>query len=280
MWTLGTIQFKGLTDFTEFTSELEANYAEHALIENKPRLQRIGTNLERITLGVRLDVSFCTPEAELGKLIAALEGSTPLPLTNGAGTFYGNFVVKRLSTTVNRTDDLGRVEACELNIELLEALNPNDAVASRATAFAMAGNNPAVLALAIDEPFDDAARQVADAASVWTDTDYVDELITEAVATPELEEQNLQAASRRIKTIDETTQRISELINNAQSTIYDRAADLRGYMPVFQGVVSTLQAACGLGIAAAATENETMREAIGFFRRYSAPIVSLKAARR
>jgi phage protein U len=280
MWTLGTIQFKGLKGFTEFTSEIEANYAEHALIENKPRLQRIGTNLERITLGVLFDVSFCTPEAELGKLIAALEASKPLPLTNGAGTFYGNYVVKRISTTVTRTDDLGRVEACELNVELLEALNPNDAVASRATAFAMAGNNPAVLAFAIDEPFEDSSRMVAYATSVWTDTEYVDELITEANNVPEMEVQNLATATRRIRTIDEATQRVAEIINNTQSSIYNSAADLRGYMSTFQGVVTDLQDACGLGITAAVVANDTMRDAIGLFRRYSSPIVSLKAARR
>lgn len=47
---LGEIQFDLITYFDGFDSQFDADYAEHALIEGKPRLQWIGDKLDEISI--------------------------------------------------------------------------------------------------------------------------------------------------------------------------------------------------------------------------------------
>jgi hypothetical protein len=45
---LGGIAFNLITHFEDIEESFSANYAEHALIEGKPRLQWVGQNLDEI----------------------------------------------------------------------------------------------------------------------------------------------------------------------------------------------------------------------------------------
>ena len=280
MFKLGNITFVGIKGFSAYSSTLQANLVQHALIENKPRLQRVGMNLEEINATIRLHVAFCNPEAELSKLYAALESSEILPLTNGEGDYFGKFVLESIALTVNKTDTRGRYEFVEANIKLLEALNPNDEVTSRANAFALSANRPPQYALN-SNPYGDAARMVQEAVAVWTDTESVDSYVTATVANPDTATANLGEAAKRCTTMQERLLKIDNQINDVQSSIYNAATDLRSHMANVQGAVSVMQNACDtVNVVAADAANTALKGTMLQMRRYTSPIAVLKATRK
>lgn len=116
---LGDIIFEGLKGFYQQDDEVEANYAEHALIETKPRLVRTGSSLREFALAIKFHIAFCNPEEEYDKLDNAREDGTILPFVYGSGFYEGDFVITKLKRTVQQTDDTGQyVEiTCELTIK-------------------------------------------------------------------------------------------------------------------------------------------------------------------
>lgn len=145
---LGSIQFTTLKGFTGFTTTEETNIVEHALIEGKPKLQRLGTNLDTIELTMLFDVAFCIPQSEIDALNNSREAGEILPLVMGNGRFVGNFVIKSVNSTVLHSADDGTVLQAEVNASLLEHANANQTVMAAASAiaqaFANANNNPPV----------------------------------------------------------------------------------------------------------------------------------------
>lgn len=138
---LGTIKFEGIKGFEAFARKREANYAQHALIENKPRLERVGTKLTEVNLTINLHTAFCTPEEELDKLDTARQNGEVLSLVIGTGEVYGNFVITNIGETVNKTDGNGAFVGLQLEVNLLEAVVNKAkaaAAAQRLKAFAIA----------------------------------------------------------------------------------------------------------------------------------------------
>ena len=64
----GDIPFTLPAYFDSFEQQSGQEFAEHALIEGKPRLQRIGAQLERIDIEVGLHHSFCSVATEIARL--------------------------------------------------------------------------------------------------------------------------------------------------------------------------------------------------------------------
>lgn len=144
---LGSIQFTPMKGFTGMASTLETNFAEHALIEGKPKLQRIGTNLTAIEVSILLDVAFCNVQSEIDALNSSRESAEVMPLIMGDGRFVGTFVIKTVSDTPLHSSADGTVLQSEVTLALLEFANANSETAfassSIAQAFANVNNNPA-----------------------------------------------------------------------------------------------------------------------------------------
>jgi len=144
---LGTIQFSALKGFAGLTSTRETNLAEHALIEGKPKLQRIGTNLATMELSMMFDASFCNPQAEVDALNSSRELAEVMPLIMGSGRFVGNFVIRAVTeTALNHADD-GTLLQAEVSASLVEYVNADQAATDSANAisqaFANVNNSPA-----------------------------------------------------------------------------------------------------------------------------------------
>jgi phage protein U len=182
---LGSIIFEGRKGFASFTSTKEANFAEHALIEGKPRLQRIGDNLENASISVLLDVSFCNPQSEFDALESARNAGEVLPFIMGDGRFVGSFVIKNLSLTHARHSATGEMLQAEVSITLLEFASGGSAV-TRATsaiaaAFANPANNPPQSEASYPASSDEAAAMgevIAAAASANTGAGIMEDLPT------------------------------------------------------------------------------------------------------
>jgi phage protein U len=143
---LGEIRFEALKGFSSLSDKKEALYAEHALIDGKPRLQRTGNALDEFTIGIKFHVSFCDPEAEYDALNRYRDDGEVLPLIYGTGYVEGNFVITSLNRTVNDTSATGEYIDIDVSIGLKEFYQP-DLVAGNQkrallNAFAVSADRP------------------------------------------------------------------------------------------------------------------------------------------
>lgn len=145
---LGSIQFSAVKGFTGFSTTQETNIVEHALIEGKPKLQRLGTNLDTTELTMMFDSSFCVPQQELDALNSSRELGEVMPLIMGNGRFVGNYAIRSVSDNVLNTADDGTLLQAEVTVSLVEYANSEQSAStttsSIASAFANVNNNPPV----------------------------------------------------------------------------------------------------------------------------------------
>lgn len=122
---LGSIVFETLMGFTEYSKTSTAIYAEHGLLDGKPHLQRTGSQLDAISLSIRLHASFCNPAKQLAILKTSQADSEILPLLWGNGTVEGSFVITEIAETIEDSDSAGNVFSYVVNISLQEYVTSN-----------------------------------------------------------------------------------------------------------------------------------------------------------
>ena len=116
---LGNIAFEpvNLTDFNETHS---ADFAEHAVLKGKPKLQAMGEKLTDLSFAIRLHHKIGGVESRYQTLLAAKAKQEALALIWGSGKYKGNYVITDISSTTLFTDDKGNALAREMNISLKE----------------------------------------------------------------------------------------------------------------------------------------------------------------
>jgi len=110
---LGDIKFELITYFDGLNSSQKIDYAEHATIEGKPKLQYIGEALETISIKLSFHTDFCNPQEELKKLRDAASRYEPLPFVFGNGIYKGKYVIEEIISEVIQTFN----DATYINIE-------------------------------------------------------------------------------------------------------------------------------------------------------------------
>lgn len=96
---LGEISFEVIGSPEVFESSRRFDYAEHRVVEDRPRLQWLATGLESITLAMLFHGSFSDPAAQLSALLGAAEDHQARALVLGNGVFRGLFVVETVATS-------------------------------------------------------------------------------------------------------------------------------------------------------------------------------------
>lgn len=116
---LGNIAFEpvNLTDFNETHS---ADFAEHAVLKGKPKLQAMGEKLADLSFAIRLHHKIGGVESRYQALLAAKAKQEALALIWGTGKYKGNYVITDISSTTLFTDAKGNALAREMNISLRE----------------------------------------------------------------------------------------------------------------------------------------------------------------
>lgn len=116
---LGNIAFEpvNLTDFNETHS---ADFAEHAVLKGKPKLQAMGEKLTDLSFAIRLHHKIGGVESRYQALLAAKAKQEALALIWGTGKYKGNYVITDISSTTLFTDAKGNALAREMNISLRE----------------------------------------------------------------------------------------------------------------------------------------------------------------
>jgi phage protein U len=123
---LGTIVFENLKSFTDYSRTGAVVYAEHALLDGKPLLQRTGPALDELYLTIRFHASFTNPTEQLENLIDARDSGEILPLIFGDGTIQqGTFVITEINETIEDADPQGNVFSYLINLSLKEYITPD-----------------------------------------------------------------------------------------------------------------------------------------------------------
>ncbi|MDR0440138.1 MAG: phage tail protein [Candidatus Accumulibacter sp.] len=121
---LGDIAFDLVTYFEGIEENFSANFAEHPLIEGKPRLQWIGDNLDEITWHMVLHAGFCQPALEMLKVKAAIARHEALPLIFANGDYKGHFVPTDMRVTTKQLTRDGTLVWVETDLTLREYVLP------------------------------------------------------------------------------------------------------------------------------------------------------------
>ena len=122
--TFGNIVFETSSErirtFDGFARKGSAAFAEHAVVDDKPRLQHTGSGLDEISFSVRLDISLgLNPSDELEKFRDILAAGDAQKLIIN-GKVLGAFVLTELEESWSRVDNKGRLMVANLNISLKE----------------------------------------------------------------------------------------------------------------------------------------------------------------
>lgn len=121
MWAvLGDIEFELRNQPSRQDDRATADYAQHALIQGKPRLEWVGDGLDELTLELTLHALLADPEAQIRRLKTALRAHAPLPYVLGSGDYRGVYLLTEVGTATRRTDALGRLISATVSVSLLE----------------------------------------------------------------------------------------------------------------------------------------------------------------
>lgn len=140
---LGEIVFELLGSPQGLQSTRGWDYAEHRVVEDRPRLQWIATGLETIELEFGFHASFTDPSAQLAALLAAAEDHNARPLIFANGVHRGYFVVRSVRTVTQQMNASGGLIAVTARATLTEwALDPGS-IGGTLPAFPLIGAVPA-----------------------------------------------------------------------------------------------------------------------------------------
>ena len=121
MWAvLGDIEFELRNQPSRQDDRITADYAQHALIQGKPRLEWVGDGLDELTLELTLHALLSDPEAQIRRLKTAMRAHEPLPYVLGSGDYRGVYLITEVGTTTRRTDAQGRLISATVSVSLLE----------------------------------------------------------------------------------------------------------------------------------------------------------------
>lgn len=116
---LGSVTFEPV-DLTDFNETHAADFAEHAVLKGKPRLQAMGEKLTELNFAIRLHHTLGGVERRYQELLGAKSKQAALPLIIGRGKYKGNFVITDISSVTLFTDKFGNALCREMNINLRE----------------------------------------------------------------------------------------------------------------------------------------------------------------
>ncbi len=239
---LGTIQFTGLQGFTEFSETRSTNIVEHARIEGKPRLQRVGSNLHELRVTVLLHASFGNPEQRYAALDTARENAEILPLILANGVYVSDYVITTLERSILQMDARSNIVSMFVTMQLKEAYNPNPqqrlSAAARQAAYATSegGATP----LRVVRPLGPTVGQsaVSDVLLAKMESSTINQLTIRADLAPNEKPSISKKVLANLNSINEACFRIQNAISDP--TVNPFAGGLPSSIPTVQAAVNTM----------------------------------------
>lgn len=116
---LGDIALEAI-DLTEFSETHAAEFAEHAVLKGKPRLQAMGEKLNELSFAIRLHHNIGGVESRYQALLTAKAEQQALALIWGRSKYKGDYVITQLTSNTLFTDKQGNALCREMTISLKE----------------------------------------------------------------------------------------------------------------------------------------------------------------
>ncbi|MDO8771922.1 MAG: phage tail protein [Burkholderiaceae bacterium] len=117
---LGDIAFDLITYMPGLNVTVAADFAEHALIERKPRLQWVGDKLDEVTIELSFHIAFCEPEVEMARLRDAVRAHEALTFMFANGNIIGDFALISLTQATTQTMTEGTLIALTATLTMRE----------------------------------------------------------------------------------------------------------------------------------------------------------------
>jgi phage protein U len=281
--TFGNITFETLLTPQEFSHKRETEFAEHARVGTKPKLQKTGEKLDEINLQMQFHVAFCNPTSEAGKIEAARKAATAEAFVLGTGEYLGTYVVASINKTINDTFKDGAPMCITLDVLLKEVVSKAPLVdmaqAAVSAAFATSPNTPLPSApntsLAANEQAqvmeyvneaNAGTQQVnAEIAKATQSASYIER----ANATINTATQKVQDALNKIDTAVSVSQALQQQAQNIQAAVNTAKTDANH--------MKTLLPIQSLGDVRDA--GNSMRESMKTVNTASAPLATISAYR-
>lgn len=109
--------------FDQFKRSSKARFARHDLMESKPRLQHVGSDLDEISFEIRLDIGLgINPEKELEKIRAILASGEDQLLMVGSKK-VGRFVLESAEEAWPKVDHDGHIIVATVTLKLVEFID-------------------------------------------------------------------------------------------------------------------------------------------------------------
>ncbi len=122
---LGDIRFELITYFDGLEGSQKYDFAEHQVIEGKPRLQYIGDALDSVTINFKFHVMYCNPAAEFKRIKETAAKHQALPFIFGNGIYKGRYVIIEIADTIETTGADGTAIVIEAKCSLKEWVEAN-----------------------------------------------------------------------------------------------------------------------------------------------------------
>lgn len=122
--SFGEIVFRSFFGFTmtfdNMQIESSSNYAEHAIIAGKPKLEYTGESLDEANIDVKLSSYFGVDPITSVKQFQEYRKTREInPLIVGSHVI-GNFVITKLSEGIKKVDNFGLITTIELKVTFKE----------------------------------------------------------------------------------------------------------------------------------------------------------------
>jgi phage protein U len=235
--TFGDITFDILTAPQSFSIKKETEFAEHARINNKPKLQKTGEKLDDLSIQLQFHKAFCTPESEVAKFENLRKSATINSFLLGTGEFIGSFVISAINKTITDAFDNGALLCVTLDVTFKEAVSSSPltdmATAAVASAFAVSADTPLPTVPSSSIEASPAAQILESVSAATIGTQLANTEIAKAA-------KSVDYIERASSTIAKATQGVTDALNKVDT--------------VLSGAAALQQMASGLGAAVTAAK--------------------------
>lgn len=279
---LGSIRFEGLFGFDRFSRDVSANIVQHAVIDGKPRLQKVGDNLDEVRFEMLLHSRFCSPEASFSQLQGSMTAGEILPLITGEGSFIGDFVVSDIGEVVNHTAPTGGIILSRVQVTLTEhatGQQDTETQAAKTGALAVSSNKPPI------SPFNISARGIGSAATAElnraaANAQQGEIYVNQAKAISTSADQKLSMADKAYKKAQSAMDKYDSLTTQIQTVVQDYAT-LKSNIESAKTFLATVRGSIATGdVDGAINDGNNVKNALGSIRGAGASIAALTAVRR
>jgi phage protein U len=281
--SFGKIIFDTLTAPQGLSIKKETDYAEHARVGLKPRLQKTGEKLDEVTLSMHFHAEFCNPDDQVVQLNSIRKSGKAEPLVLGNGTLIGVFVVVSIDKTVLHTFPDGTTIECNVEVILREYVTSSvvkdKAKAAVESAFAVRSDAPLP-----STPIQ--SIQANPAAVIMQSVQDAQLATAQSTAAIDKATVNPDYLSQASSTISNATQTVADSMNKAEAALstaealQTQAAALPGAIMQARDAALALASLMPItSIEDARLANEEMRTGMGSVRSASAPVATVSSFR-